>query len=341
MLSRAVLAIVGLLAVLPVFKASAEEDLFPFVITYEPRQGITDLSGWLERPAGKHGYVRAEDGRLVTDAGPIRFWATNLCFEACFPSRTEAERLAARLASFGINGVRLHHMDSHSIWGDSPNKLTIDPKKLDRLDYLIHQLKQHGIYTNLNLHVSRWFGDAEGFPAREQRPHYDKGLDNFEPRMIELQKKYARDLLAHVNPYTGQSYCEDPAIAFVEISNEDALYAEWRAGHLDDLPEPYLTTFRKLWNAWLRRKYGTTAALREAWKAGQWLLGDAKPSVRYVRPVIEWIRLAYLVIRTAVAMDPDEQVRLRTVCDLRAFGVGEVHVVGGASHDHLDPVGHE
>ncbi len=254
--------------------AGAAEDLFPFVISYDAPANATNISDWLPKPAGARGFVRVEDGRLVTDAGPIRFWATNFCFEACFPPRAEAERVAKRLARLGINCVRMHHMDNRSIWGDSPNKLTIDPKKLDRLDYLIYQLKQNGIYTNLNLHVSRWFDEAEGFPHRQARPNYDKGLDNFEPRMIELQKKYARDLLTHVNPYTKAPYTREPAIAFVEISNEDALFAVWGWGQLDDLPDPYATTFRKQWNAWLRKKYGSTEKLRQAWNVGALPLGE-------------------------------------------------------------------
>lgn len=257
---------------------SDSEDLFPFVVGYEPSQALPNLSAWLHRPAGKYGFVgvqrQGDKARLVTQAGPIRFWATNLCFEACFPSREEAQRLAARLASLGINCVRLHHMDSRHIWGNSKNQTTIDPEMLDRLDYLIYQLQEHGIYTNINLHVSRWLDDRDGFPHRDQRPHYDKGLGNFEPRMIELQKKYARDLLRHVNPYTKLPYAENPAIAFVEISNEDALFAEWGGGHLDDLPDPYATTFRKLWNAWLRTKYGSTEKLRAAWQAGEYPLGQ-------------------------------------------------------------------
>jgi len=253
---------------------SAEEAMFPFVISYEAPGNVTNISQWLPKPAGKHGFVRVRGGHFATDAGPIRFWATNFCFEACFPTHQQAERVAARLARLGINCVRMHHMDSHSIWGDSPNHLTIDPKKLERLDYLIYQLKRHGIYTNLNLHVSRWFGEAEGFPHRNQRPHYDKGLGNFEPRMIELQRKYARDLLTHVNPYTRTPYTREPAIAFVEISNEDALFAVWGWNQLDNLPDPYATTFRTLWNAWLRTKYRTTEKLRQAWNVGTQALGD-------------------------------------------------------------------
>ncbi|MBN1851332.1 MAG: carbohydrate binding domain-containing protein [Pirellulales bacterium] len=253
--------------------AWTEEPLFPFVISYDAPDNVTNVSKWIERPAGSHGFIRVKDGRLATDTGPIRFWATNFCFDACFPDRDQAERVAARLARLGINCVRMHHMDSRSIWGNQPDKMTIDPEQLDRLDYLIYQLKLHGVYTNINLHVSRWLDEAEGFVAREQRPNYDKGLGNFEPRMIELQKKYARDLLRHVNPYTKTAYAEERAVAMIEISNEDALFAVWGWGDLDSLPEPYATTFRQLWNKWLKEKYSNTEKLRQAWNVGEWPLG--------------------------------------------------------------------
>ncbi len=248
--------------------AAGEEGLFPFVVSYDSPANATNVAAWLDRPAAVHGFIRAEDGQLRNDAGPVRFWATNIAFEGCFPTHQQAERLAARLARLGINCVRMHHMDNFSIWGDSPSKLTIDPRKLERLDYFIGQLKKRGVYTNLNLHVSRWFDEKEGFSGRSRRPEYDKGLDNFEPRMIELQKKYARDLLSHVNPYTGNSYTREPAIAFVEINNENALHATWGEGKIDQLPEPYSITFQKLWNGWLQRKYGSTEQLHTAWNAG-------------------------------------------------------------------------
>jgi hypothetical protein len=250
--------------------AAAEEPLIPFVVSYDAPANVTNVAVLLERPAGNHGFVHAQDGQLVVGKGetakPVRFWATNICFDACFPPHEQAQRLAARLARLGINCVRLHHMDGTCIWGGSPNHLTIDPGRLERLDYLVAQFKRQGIYVDVNLHVSRWFDQPEGFVARQQRPTYDKGLDNFEPRMIELQKKYARDLLTHVNPYTGNSYATEPAVAFVEINNENALFSQWSWGQLDDSPEPYAGTFRKIWNAWLRKKYADMAALRRAWK---------------------------------------------------------------------------
>ncbi len=264
-------ALLGLVVAAPL---AAEEALFPFVVAYDRPDNAGNIAGWLPKPAGAQGFVRVENGRFVNDAGPIRFLGTNLCFDACFPTHEQADRLARRLASFGVNVVRMHHMDSHSIWGKSPNRLTIDPERLERLDYLVWRLKEEGVYTNLNLHVSRSLGPKEGFPFPDQRPNYDKGLDNFEPRMIELQKKYARDLLTHVNPYTRTAYTQEPAIAFVEINNENALFHEWSGGGLDDLPDPYASTFREQWNAWLRKKYGTTAKLRQAWRQGEQPLGE-------------------------------------------------------------------
>ncbi len=248
--------------------------LFPFVVSYDTPKNVTNLSDRLDRPAGKDGFVRCEEGHFVTEAGPIRFWATNLCFEACFPSRDQADRLARRLARLGINCVRMHHMDMYSIWGDRPNHLEIDPKKMDRLDYLIFRLKEHGIYTNLNLHVSRWLDEKDGFPPRDGRPQFDKGLDNFEPRLIALQKQYARDLLTHVNPYTGIAYTDEPAVAMVEVNNENGLFFIWSQNQLDDLPEPFQSTYQKLWNRWLVKKYGAGEKLRAAWREGQTPLGD-------------------------------------------------------------------
>jgi hypothetical protein len=89
---------------------AAEEPLFPFVISYDAPANVTNVAELLDRPAGTRGFVRAENDRLVTGktrmAKPIRFWATNICFEACFPTHEQAQRLASRLARLGINCVR-------------------------------------------------------------------------------------------------------------------------------------------------------------------------------------------------------------------------------------------
>ncbi len=260
---------------------ASDASVFAWNIDSTANAGVTDLSSTLTKPAGQHGFVRRDGEHFATDAGPIKFWATNICFSGSFPSHEGAEAVAAKLARFGVSCVRLHHMDMRDIWGKSPNKRTLDPEQLEKLDYLIAQLCKHGIYVNINLHVSRTLGEEEGFPVETSTtdnessiPNFDKGLDQFEPRMIEAQKEYARDLLTHVNPYTGNAYTDEPAVAFVEINNENALSCQWGWGELDHLPQPYQREFQSQWNAWLTKKYGTTAALRQAWNCKKVPLGD-------------------------------------------------------------------
>ena len=184
------------------------------------------------------------------------------------------------MASLGINCVRFHHMDRagypRGIWdakGWSGFKHDrFHPEALDRLDYLIAQLKKRGIYTNLNLHVSRGYNKADGFPQPgpgESLPKYGKGLDHFYPRCVEEQKRYARMLLDHQNQYTGNRYAEEPAVAIVEISNEDGLLYEWRRGSLDNFPRPYVAELERQWNAWLKQEYSSTRELRASWDQGE------------------------------------------------------------------------
>ncbi len=287
--------------------------LFPFLISYDGPDNASSMAHLLDAPAGKHGFLRAENGRFVNDAGPVRLHATNLTGQANFPTHQEADRLAARLARFGINCVRLHHMDTYWKWlgiiaDDPTTQRRFDPAQVERLDYMIAAFKKRGIYVDVNLHVGRWWDERDGFPAKDQRPGFDKGLDNFEPRMIELQKEYARKLLTHVNPYTGLAYRDDPCVAVVELNNENALFQVYHGGGIDRLPAPYAAEFRKQWNDWLGKKYASTAALLAAWKWRPTPLGDEQiPEGKFSQSVKidgkKWILALGSAQATCVASD--------------------------------------
>ena len=258
--------------------------MFPFVLPWDDASPgtLTDVSFLNAKPAGVHGYIIARNGHFVeTNTGKrIRFLGTNFAGKDAFPSHADAEKVAARIAKLGINIVRLHHMDN-SDWGQNASiwdyaykdRQHLSAVQLDKLDYFMAQLKKNGVYVNLNLHVSRQFSEADGFPATiSQIPtSFDKRVDEFDPRMIQLQKNYAQDLLTHVNPYTHLSYAADPAVAVVEINNENSLVGDpWAVlgAGLDTLPEPFRGELMDLWNSWLTRKYGTDAKVQAAWTAG-------------------------------------------------------------------------
>jgi len=252
-------------------------ELFPFVISFDDPDNITNISKRLDAPAGKDGFVRVVDGHFATDRGRIRFWGTNTCFDANFHEKEIADRMADRLARFGTNCVRLHHVDMHNIWGgyNARTKMTFDPVELDKLDYFVAALKKRGIYVNLNLHVSRSLDERDGFPPDVNRPSHDKGIDNYYRPFIEANKKYAKDLLEHVNPYTGIVYKDEPAVAMIEINNENSILCTWGAwGDLHQIQDPFLAELRRLWNKWLVEKYKDDASLRQAWKARSEPLGN-------------------------------------------------------------------
>jgi hypothetical protein len=249
-------------------------ELFPFVLPWDDATpGVTDLSGWLPRPAGDAGPVHAgDDGHLYAGDRRVRFLGVNVCFEACFPTHDDADKIAARMARFGINVVRFHHMDMmpapagiRARKGEGTGELDADA--LDRLDYFVARLKEHGVYANLNLLVSRPFARGDGLPAEiEKIDPKDRHVVGFfyEP-ILALQKEYARKLLAHKNPYTRLTYAEDPAVAFVEINNENGLIHGWLGGAVDRMPEVFLRDLQGQWNAWLRNRYRSTEKLRQAW----------------------------------------------------------------------------
>lgn len=244
--------------------------LFPFLISYDAPDNAVSMAHLLDAPAGKHGFVRVEGEHFVTDKGRIKFHATNLTGPANFPTHAQSDQTAERLARFGINCVRLHYFDAEygnfmtpaetGIFGkgglpgafaaDPTKPFRIAPEPMERMDYLIAALKKRGIYVNINLHVAR-------FP---------KGRSFIDPVMIASEKAYAKELLAHVNPYTGLAYTDDPCVALIEINNENALFNNFFGGALDNLPERTAKEFKRQWNAWLAKKYASTDALKAAWK---------------------------------------------------------------------------
>ena len=265
--------------------------MFPFVIpglATPPTGSVVDVSWLNDPPAGGHGFVRVRDGHFVDGRGQrVRFLASNFTFGSCFPDHDLGDKLAARLASLGINCIRFHHMDNQAVPGGiwkagAAKKSEFDSGQLDRLDYFIAALKRRGIYADINLHVSRNYWEGEDFPdgmasnreRQEKLPNYGKALDKINDQMIRMQRDYARALLTHVNPYTGKSYAKEPAVAIVEINNENSLLQL----KVSSLPEYYRADVLKKWNVWLKARYGSSEKLNAAWGGHEELGSNLLPA---------------------------------------------------------------
>ncbi len=251
---------------------SPAEKMLPWEMPWGPGvPGPLSVAPLIERPAGRDGPVTVRDAHFFSGPRRLRFFGASIVFAAAFPTHAQADEVALRLARFGINAVRFHHIDYFPF----PNGIFVDasreelsPAALDRLDYFIAALKSQGIYTDLNLHVSRDWARDHHWEGADQLPDYDKIVDLFHPELIAAQKHYARDLLTHVNAFTHNRNADEPAIAFLEINNEDSIFLWGGEEKLERLPAPYAGELRTLWNQWLVKKYASRDGLNTAWEKG-------------------------------------------------------------------------
>lgn len=300
------------LASCPLSSLEAEEvRMLPYAIDpVADADSPADVSFLLDAPAGKHGFVQAREGHLFTaDGRRLRIWGVNLTGwgrgSTNLPPKEEAARCARNLARMGVNCVRFHFLDmrTHDPAGEAEREAVrekgfaegrrnpmppaglieaasddtrhMNGEALDRLDYFVAELKKLGIYSNLNLNVGRTYKAGDGVPDYDLI-HVAKGVTYFGARLVELQRDYARQLLTHRNPYTGTEYRNEPAVATVEIVNENSLFEFWfrnwlrgelkkeGPNHQLDLTPFYERQLTGLYNEWLElnRNPGQRDSLR-------------------------------------------------------------------------------
>ena len=251
---------------------------FSFAIPHNDASAAAFLPKFKTTPITESGRVTVAGSNFMVGGKSIRFWGVNITSVGAFASKTNIPNIASHAQKMGINLVRFHHLDNP--WGGSegsifvPNQSTrnLNATTLDRLDFFIAELKKNGIYTNMNLNVSRTFNGLDGVANADSLKDFAKGVTIFDPQLILLQKEYAQQLLTHVNPYTGLSLANDPALALVEIINENSLYGMWKDNLLKTTKEGgrllvrHKTRLDSLWNAFLTTKYQTQTNLQNAWR---------------------------------------------------------------------------
>jgi hypothetical protein len=277
----AVAALAGAPNQTPVANANDAWPAFP-VVWKDQAISPADVSFLLCAPAGRDGFVRVKDGHLVhADGSRLRIWGINVTGNGALPPAQSAPIIAAGLAQRGINCVRFHFLDRVGalIPRNRADTRALDPQALERLDRFVFELKQRGIYTDLNLNVYRTYKTADGVRDAELLG-IGKGATYFDERLIELQREYARQLLTHTNAWTGRAYRDEPAVAVVELLNENSLVEAWvqnrllghqtnkPSGTWHDIPPSYAAALTKKFNAWLPRHVSPETLARIRAEAG-------------------------------------------------------------------------
>jgi hypothetical protein len=257
-----------------------QDGWIPFRPSDRPAPGSLDLSGWLDAPAGHHGFVQIKGKDLVfEDGGQVKFWGTNIAGNRPFMPPQETDEWVEFLARYGFNAIRFHKFTWEA--GDGVHSTAIRPELWQNFDYLCHALREKGIYygwSHIYGHKLRPGDSARVLAYRELADtefpwsHLNgtsASLVNFAEDLQALNIELTVNMLEHVNPRTGLRYADDPALAFVELQNEDNIFWSAIERTLEQTP-----TYRQLlcdkFSAWLLRKYGDLQSLEEAW-AGEGL----------------------------------------------------------------------
>jgi len=225
---------------------------------------LLDLRSLNETVAGQSGFVHVAAGHsgkfVLGDGTPVRFWGVNVGNEASdFASLSlQANFLAKR----GVNLVRYFHQLPTS---NPTNINAVDPAYIEGAQRTVAAFKQQGIYTEIGLFWELPFTIRKGWGI----DGYTNDVTGpsevlmFDDQLKAAYKEWARQLFTATNAYTGLTLAQDPAVAIIEIQNEDSLLS-WG---LDTtaLPQAQREKLEAKFGAFLMGKYGGLAAAQTAW----------------------------------------------------------------------------
>ena len=230
------------------------------------------MSHLVEAPAGKYGFLKQVGSELKFEKSdkPVKLWGCGANYLAM--SRPEMTQRIRYLRKHGINMVRQHPLQS--VLGLLRKDGTFNPENLDNWDWWFAELKKHGIYMTWSLFYPHRVTSDEGYDLSDELPDgkgakSTSGLVNIEPALQESEWRWAKAILLHKNKYTGLRYVDDPALAVVEVHNEDCIFWHWPLNDLASGKIPkHAARLKKRWAEWLKQRYGSDDRLREAWGEG-------------------------------------------------------------------------
>jgi hypothetical protein len=189
---------------------------------------IPDASGIKARSVhvDKSGVIRWENNEEVALFGANYCLPSACDYRAAGYVNPDRKRMIdqdmVHFARMGWNGLRV------CLWGDFENTdregNLIENDHLDLMDYLIYKAKERGIYmlfTPITTYNSRWpdalddTASVKGFSTL-----YKKQELGTNPAAVRVQENYLRQILNHINPYTGIAIKNEPFVLFIEMINE-------------------------------------------------------------------------------------------------------------------------
>jgi hypothetical protein len=238
---------------------------WPFNAPHDPLRSSSrlDLRYLNEKIAGETGFIRLSadgDSFVLGNGKPVRFWGVSINIKNTHDLKV-ADHRARFLAKRGVNMVRLYApVYSHEKRARSTD---LDNRQLNTLWANVAAFKRQGIYATI---VPYWSMDAQSASSHWGLGDWPEkmapfGLLFFNPVLQEAYKSWMSAMLSRPNPHTGIPLAKDPAVAIIQLQNEDSLLF-YTAQNIKGQNAEILG---KRFAAWLRAKYGSLDAAFLAW----------------------------------------------------------------------------
>jgi hypothetical protein len=234
-----------------------------------PDGGLISLRYLNEAVAGEHGFIGlSKDGNsFVNGKGKeIRFWASNGGTLAADFTDMQLDTFARFLAGKGVNIIRYHGAINPK--GKNTKIDEADAKEINNIWRCVAAMKKQGIYTVIspfwphNGHMGGWVPEEWGIEGYSEKDDL-WAVMYFNEKLRNGYKAWAKQLYTQVNPHTGVALKDDPAVAVIQIENEDSVFF-WTLGSVK--PE-LLKMMRTQFVQWLKNKYGSLSAVKQRWGA--------------------------------------------------------------------------
>jgi len=231
-------------------------------------EALLDLRYLNEDQAGGNGFIQQSvdgEGFAYGNGEDVRFWAVGgggLASRDTFRPLNDAQLAyyAKFLAKKGVNMIR-YHGAIHSITNniDSVNK-----EEVEDIWRMVGAMKKEGIYSTIspfwaghvdNIPVSWGLGDYYGQDVKPWAVMY------FEPKFKNAYKNWVTYLFTENNPHTGLALKDDPAVALIQIKNEDGLFF-WT---IQDVKPSLMAIMETQFHEWLINKYVSINGAYTAW----------------------------------------------------------------------------
>ena len=219
-----------------------------------------DLRSLNEKFAGEGGFIATKDGEFVhSNIGrPIRFWGVNGP-PGELKDPVALKRCARMLAKHGVNLARIH-----GAYFNEDGSVNVD--RVSHAREIVAAMKSEGIYSHFSIYFPLWLNPKPGtswLPGYDGTKHPFAAL-YFNPEFQEKYREWWKALLTTPAENTGARLVDDPAVASVEIINEDS-YLFWTFSDAN-VPGPELEVVESQFGKWLTTRYGSIGVAIKKWK---------------------------------------------------------------------------